>query len=286
VTLAEVGNARAKVIEPFFAQLRTHITRRHPNHAGGNITSKDHANRDWLSKHKHLFPDKQQTLLDIATDMDDWNNMPCSRNKGLSRKESWMKAFAALADKDKRVVMHEKVLLGLGKRHNYGNRLDPAGVKATLAGKSITYNSLDTQWYMNNLGCEYLLHYNPNNLDEVLAVKADGSDMRMLHELNKPKMALRDMREGDGVLLQQRIGFQKQIQEQVLETMVADLTKLEAIAIAKTGFIEQGQQKANWNAAKAITKAEMDGLYIPAEENLEVVITQNTTNTSRYYGNE
>ncbi|MEM9025247.1 MAG: DDE-type integrase/transposase/recombinase, partial [Bacteroidota bacterium] len=77
VTPAAVGNARAKVVEPFFGQLNRQILKFYHNHSGGNITARtrnSRPNEEWLAKHPEAIPTKDQAIRQLEQAVELWNS--------------------------------------------------------------------------------------------------------------------------------------------------------------------------------------------------------------------
>lgn len=191
-TPSAVGNARDKVIEQFFYKLRNQLVREYPSHAGGNITSKEKVNRDFLEKTKKNFPNKYQVIDQIQEIFHRWNTMARPQLNGKSKIEQWNESDHS---KDRKLSDHIRLKI-FGTQHEYTNRLTNKGIVATLNGCVRKYMLLSNE-FADTIGTDYTIIYDSNDLSKILCVAREGRLEFIVPEVEPIPMAYGDMKPGD-----------------------------------------------------------------------------------------
>ena len=248
-TPAAVGNARDKVVEAFFGRIYDQVVRFHDNAAGRNITSKEKANRDYLDRIKHGFPDEEGVMAMIQADLTMWNNKlrPKLGNKSLL--QQWNEG-------DQTQMRHWEPRMFLdvfGRKHNYTNRLTARGMQVSIGGSLRTYHKPGDLELIKTLGTTYEVYYDEQDLSRVLIKTEEGRTQFVLEEDAKVPMAFGDFKEGDRTRLNGKLQQKKDVIQKLVIGAQEDrrnllqqagiLNEIEAEAIARTMFTVNGSQK-------------------------------------------
>ncbi|MDR0871850.1 MAG: hypothetical protein LBN27_00075 [Prevotellaceae bacterium] len=214
VTPAKVKNAKAKVVEPWFNHKMNAVCQIEPNWSGHNVTAlkKNQPNMgDLRTTERHNFPDEAGCRRQIE--------MKIARLR--AEKIGEYKQLWETMPQDKKLPMNrEKYLYYFGDvRHKRNGDLETnhftgAGIIATIGGEQYTYDCFDLN-FRKNMGVDWILRYDPNDLKTVLATNADGTLRFLLEEKYVQPMALAERTDGDSEQLQRVRDFNKEIVEYV-----------------------------------------------------------------------
>ena len=202
-TPAKVGNAKAKVIEPFFKDFNKKHCQNKPNWSGYNVSSgsKNQPNVDAINKNKRFFPDemglRQQIDSIIAAD----------RAEKISQ---YIENWNSTKNEFKSVLNFEMYLRYLGAMTGYTNRLEGPGVLATLNGQKLTYDCFDVN-FRKLAHLDWALKFDPQDLSKVLVTNANSRNGKLveivgtyeflLEQKHIQPMALAERNEGDALKL-------------------------------------------------------------------------------------
>lgn len=207
-TPAEVGNAKSKVIEPYFKDLNK-ICHLYDNWAGHNITaSRDkQVNDEWLNMQKKGFPDAEgcrQQLIHII------------EMERAKKRDEFVYAFNTLPADDKLSLSDELYLYKFGHKTE-PNRLEGQGLTPRIGGVEHFYDCFDLN-FRNHYSERWVVHYDPDDTKQALAVAKDNEQLRfMVEEKYIQPMALRDRKEGDSEELQKIKEYNKQDREYITD---------------------------------------------------------------------
>lgn len=207
-TPAEVGNAKAKVVEPYFKDLNK-ICQLKDNWAGHNITaSRDkQVNDEMLNYKKKRFPDAEgcrRQLIEIV------------EMERAKKRDEFVKAFNALAEKDKLPLSDELYLYKFGQKTE-PNRLEGQGLTPRIGGVEHYFDCHDLD-FRNHYSERWVIHYDPDNTKRALAVAKDNEQLRfMVEEKYIQPMALKDLKEGDSAERQRITEYNKRDREYITE---------------------------------------------------------------------
>lgn len=210
VTPAAVGNAKAKVIEPYFKRLNHKYAKKCPgNWSGYGITSRKESqpNREWINAHKGQIPDEAEVRRQI-----DWI---IGSERSLKREE-YVARFAKTPADRLLPMTTESYLLNFGEETGHKNALSGSGLNVRLLGERRTYDSFDLD-FRKHAHLRWNVRYDPEDLSQVLAV-SDEEDIRfLLEEKHVQPMALADRRPGDAEELRRVWDFNDGLKRAVVE---------------------------------------------------------------------
>lgn len=100
----------------------------------------------------------------------------------LEKQAAFVEGFANFREDAKKVMDNETFLYHFGQTTGYTNRMVGEGVTPTINGIQMAYDSFDIN-FRRHMKEDWAIHYDPDNLDEVLAVNAKSDKGRLKKEI-------------------------------------------------------------------------------------------------------
>ena len=245
-TPAAVGNAKAKIIEPFFNWFNRTYLRLLPNSSGHGVKSRSRiqVSDDWIESHKKSFPDyagccdQIEKMIEFDRNVkrnafvNKWIDMP--RDKHLSfDKQDFLYAFGETAAPRK---------------------LNGDGVRLQLDGQKFWYDCFDPE-FRDYGHATFFLKYNPADMDVVMAIEnvgtqkepKEGSMRFLLERKYEQPMALMDRKPGD---MEEWMRV-RQFNDDMVEDII--LKRKESGDIVRSLFEENADRLADTLTAHVIT---------------------------------
>lgn len=190
-TPASVGNAKSKVIEPYFKYLNKTYCQMLSNWTGFGITARreNQPNRDAKNLMKKSFPDREGVYRQIEEII---------HRERQAKGEAY---FRALAEGPKRLFQRKDYLLAVGQRKEKTIRATGAGLKLTISGADYYYDTLDIE-FRNHLTRNWKVDYDPDDMKSILVSDDDGRISFVLEEKYTQPMAIADQTPEDRRQLQ------------------------------------------------------------------------------------
>lgn len=210
VTPAQVGNAKAKVIEPYFKRLNHKYAKKCAgNWSGYGITSRKESqpNLEWLNAHKGQIPEEAEVRKQI-----DW----IIASERAAKREVYAAGYGKIPADRLLPMTTESYLLIFGQETGYKNALEGSGLNVRLLGERHTYDSFDLE-FRKYAHLRWNIKFDPDNMQEVLAVSDEGDLRFLLEEKYVQPMALADRRPGDAEELQRVRDFNNDLKRMVIE---------------------------------------------------------------------
>lgn len=211
-TPAKVGNAKSKVIEPWFKHFNKNYCQFAPNWSGQGVKSKVQPNDEYLNKIRHSFPDQEGCMMQL---------MRMIEMERERLKADYLKAYNEMPSDAKKVISQPEYLLHFGETTGFTNKLGHNGLHVAINGRKMEYDSFDVNFRMN-AHLNWTIKFDSNDLNEVLAYNEEQNISFILQQKYVQPMALYDRQEGDGEELQRVKNFNKQAKTIVLETQAED----------------------------------------------------------------
>ena len=208
-TPAQVGNAKAKVIEQWFAKFNNKYCRLANNWSGYNVSSgsKNQPNTEFLDKIKKSFPDYNGVCKQVEM-------MLNTERKELLKE--YLKGFDK-TPKEHIGYMETAYLLDiLGMQTKRTCKLEGQGITPVILGEERCYDSFDIGFRML-LHTNWQVKYNPFDLREILAVSSDNKHKFVLREKYIQPMALYDRTEGDAEQLHKVWTYNDEVEDYITE---------------------------------------------------------------------
>lgn len=256
-TPAAVGNAKAKIIEPYFNYLNTSYFQAFPNWSGHNVNAlkKNQPNAEFLDKIKTTFPTKEKVIQQIEAVM---------HEERLVKLADYRRKWELSPDSNKMVLSRMDWLAVFGTPHTHTNSITGQGVIATLGGNEITYDSFDPL-FRSLQHMKWQLYYDAADLREVLAISEDRKHRFVLQEKRAIPMDIHSMEAADYDYLKKIRDYKKERREEIMQTYVNDGAIVQEVidntplqlndfneARVKLMFTSHGQQKESLQDAKGL----------------------------------
>jgi hypothetical protein len=278
-TPARAKNAKAKVIEPYFAGVNKKYCQLQPNWSGFGITSnKDkQPNTEYLNKYKHQFPEYDGACEQVVAMME---------KERAAKREQMLKAWAGMEADDKLVLTRENYLLNFGettlsRKNERAQRvtLEPSGLHVTINGVKVSYDSFEIG-FRQHAHVRWEIRYDVADLSRVMAINEDGTLRYLLEEKYVQPMALRDRKVGDSGQLQRVKDYNADLErhviarnEKMVEALAPVLEMLPQLDTLSKLLItdSHGQHKNNRNATRGLAPKSPKGDLVQVAEDVEVM---------------
>lgn len=279
-TPAKVGNAKAKVIEPWFKSLNKRLQLA-PNWAGFGVTANKEAqpNDEYLNKIRKQFPDRQGCENQIIRVLEQIR---------AETEAEYIQTFAEMPAKDKIPMSEEYYLYKMGEITGYTNRLRGEGLLATLNGVQRTYDCFDLD-FRQNAHLDWAVKFDPDDLERVLVcdavsdkkgklVEIVGQHRYMLEEKYLQPMALREQTDEDVAQKELTNNFNREMEAHILAQMQEDYDATQELfnenrklqeTHAKMLIMDSNGQHKNNKAKSRLNTAKYDEQEIDLNEKLK-----------------
>lgn len=260
-TPAAVGNAKAKVIEPFFKDLNKRRCQSQPNWSGFNITAskKNQVNTEFLNLIKTSFPDREGCVAQIEAII---------AMERAERVEEYVAGWQNVPDDKKVLLSQEEMLRIFGQQFERTSSITGQGVIKTIDGVQYTYDSFDPEFRANR-HLNWNIFADPADHSRVLAESEDGKLRFILEEKLAIPMDITSQTEEHHEYRSKVAKFNKERQEEIMSRYAQDAEIIEDIfkqapltlsdaaeAAQKLMFTtSSGQQKEGIQDAKGLKKA-------------------------------
>lgn len=273
-TPAAVGNAKSKIIEPYFNYLNKTYCQYEENWSGFNLssTNKNQPNIEYLDKIKKNFPDKEGCLNQIIKIIEKERRL---------KLPAYMEAFNQMPDDAKLLMDKIQFLRVFGAATKDTIRIHAAALNPQINNVRYQYISFDPA-FASHRDVNWNIIYDENDMGEVLAISEDG---RLQYILER-KMVLpmdiysttQEHRDYRGRITQ----FNKDRREEIVQINISDAELVdevladgltlddEAEAKMKLMFTDKnGQQKEAIQDAKGLRLAQRKQLKYEEKQKAE-----------------
>lgn len=278
LTPARVGNAKAKVIEPYFLHLNKMCQTFFPNWSGFGVTSQKESqpNQEYLNKIRHSFPD-EQGVRDQITKL-----MEMERSQKV---EQYMQYWNLLPEEDRYPLTTGEYLYLFGETHTHTNRIQAKGFAPTLMGQEIVFDVFDPRFRELSY-VDWAVKYDPEDLSQILVLNAEcDSSTRKLKEIIGTQrfelqtkyvqpMALYDRKEGDGAEKAKIEAFNTSLEQSIIDRRTRNTEILERAFLEHPQLNDtltkmvltdsHGQHKDQRNKERALPKSKPQPFNLPA----------------------
>jgi len=270
-TPAAVGNAKSKIIEPYFNYINKQYFQRFPNWSGFNVTAskKNQPNTEYLDKTKHSFPDKAGVIAQIEMVMQQERKV-----KLAEYMQRWSQA-----PEDSKVLMDKiNFLMVFGKPHSHTNSITGQGIVCTLNGQERTYDSFEPAFRAHQ-HLKWQLIYDEQDASQVLAINNEAKLHFLLHEKRAVPMDIYSTTPEDYAYLKQIKNFNRERKEEIIQRYITDDAIVQEViestplalddydeASLKLMFTYAGQQKEALQNAKGLKVVKQKALKKATKE--------------------
>lgn len=191
ITNAAVGNAKSKVIEPYFKYLNKNYCQlmNMGNWSGFGVKSRNdrQPSVDWLKMHKDDFPDRQGVIRQIDAII---------AMERATKREKYLEMWSKTDEAHKMPMSLESFLLNYGYENGRRYCLEGSGLRPTIEGVKYAYDCFDINFRRHD-DIRWMVKYDPSDMSRALAVSEDGTYRFLLEEKYVQPMALAERKEGD-----------------------------------------------------------------------------------------
>ncbi|AOW08712.1 hypothetical protein [Flavobacterium gilvum] len=189
-TPAAVKNAKAKVIEPYFAHINKTYCKLMDNWSGFGVGSgsKNQPNSEMLAKLSRSFPDEIGCRKQLES------IIAAERSK---KQKQYLEQWENTQETHRLPMPTENYLLALGKTTGDTNKLEGSGLHIKINGVKRTYDCFELD-FRQQAHQNWNILYDDNNLNEVLAISADQKYRFVLQDKYIQSMAIAEHNEDDG----------------------------------------------------------------------------------------
>lgn len=223
-TPARAKNAKAKVIEPYFKRINKKYCQLLSNWSGFGVTSRkeNQPNPETLNKIRKTFPDRAGVEAQIHRIIE---------LERAQKIEAYKASFELLPTEKLNPWTREQYLLNLGETNRRGDtvRLVGSGVNMQFNKQHYAYESFDLA-FRKHRNVDWILRYDPEDMDTVLATNADASLRYMLSTQYVQPMALAERTEADSGQLQSIRAYNKNLKQNILDVQAQDYQALQGLA--------------------------------------------------------
>lgn len=222
VTPAAVGNAKAKIIEPWFRTLNDKYCKYMPNWSGHGVTAgkSGQPNMDITMKQKSGFPTASEIIMEVAALM------------GVYRRDAFpaYQAAMALLPESERVVLGTRQYLSLfGENTGQTYSLRGTGINVRIDGTPHQYDLLanpddkaamaEAIRFREKCWEKWSVVRDPLDTAHILVENKDRTEQYVLTLKDEQPMALKDRKPGDYEKLAAIWKFNKALKEHVTEKL-------------------------------------------------------------------
>jgi hypothetical protein len=215
-TPAQVKNAKAKIIEPWFKQFNKKYCQMQTNWSGFGVTSRKELqpNADFLNKFKRNFPDFEGVCRQIIGFIE---------AERAELRDKYLGLFNEMPAEKRLPMPYDQYLLAFGATTGHKNLLQGNGLNITIGGVKRSYDCFDPA-FRNHASTRWEVRYDPTDLSRALAVNADETLRFTLEEKYVQPMALAERKDGDYEQLQRIVEFNHE-QEKRIATQIGGYTE-------------------------------------------------------------
>lgn len=223
-TPAQVKNAKAKIIEPWFRQFNKKYCQLQTNWSGFGVTSRKELqpNSDYLNKYRKNFPDFEGVCAQIIKFID---------AERAQLHDKYVALYNEMPAENRFPLPYDQYLLAFGATTGNRNLLQGSGLNITIGGVKRSYDCFDPS-FRNHTSTRWEVRFDPDDLSRALAVNEDESLHFTLEEKYVQPMALIERKEGDYEQLQRVMNFNR-AQEQRIAGQIGTYTQHAAALLDK-----------------------------------------------------
>jgi|ERR1035437_449973 dihydroneopterin aldolase len=260
-TPAAVGNAKSKIIEPYFKSLNKNYCQPLFNWSGFNITANrnNQPNTEYLDKIKHSFPDKNAVIQQIERFM---------QQERKIKLQEYLAQWELMPEEEKVSLNKEDMLMVFGRSTGFTNSITGQGLMPTIEGQKIVYDSFDPKFRALQYS-KFHVVYDPEDLSCILAICEDTKQKFVLDQKRALPMDVHSMAPEDYKYLKSVRDFNKDRREEIMQVYANDAAVVEEVmattplslndwdeASLKLMFTTNGQQKETLQDAKGLKKVQ------------------------------
>ena len=169
-TPAALGNAKSKIIEPYFRYLNVKHCQKQGNWSGfGIVANRDNQpNMEIINENRHLIPDEETLIGQIDAMM---------MRERAEKLQEYMSAWERTEENRKLPFCDEEYLLLMGETTGRTNRIGGDGLRLEIHGERISYDSFDIS-LREHYNEDWIVRYDPEDMERILISNAVRKGMK------------------------------------------------------------------------------------------------------------
>lgn len=217
-TPAALGNAKSKIIEPYFKYLNVQHCQKQGNWSGFGITSDqdNQPNMEVTNANRHLIPDEETLMGQIEAMM--------MKERAMKIKD-FMAAWEQTEEARKLPFCDEEYLLLMGETTGRTNHINGDGLRLEMQGERINYDTFDIS-LREHYNEDWIVRYDPEDMNRILISNAVRKGMKdagkeigtlryMMQKCMKAPMALADQKPEHFEYRNRVKGFNEELQQHI-----------------------------------------------------------------------
>lgn len=217
-TPAALGNAKSKIIEPYFKYLNVQHCQKQGNWSGFGITSDqdNQPNMEVINANRHLIPDEETLMGQIEAMM--------MKERAMKIKD-FMAAWEQTEEARKLPFCDEEYLLLMGETTGRTNHINGDGLRLEMQGERINYDTFDIS-LREHYNEDWIVRYDPEDMNRILISNAVRKGMKdagkeigtlryMMQKCMKAPMALADQKPEHFEYRNRVKGFNEELQQHI-----------------------------------------------------------------------
>lgn len=217
-TPAALGNAKSKIIEPYFKYLNVQHCQKQGNWSGFGITSDqdNQPNMEVINANRHLIPDEETLMGQIEAMM--------MKERAMKIKD-FMAAWEQTEEARKLPFCDEEYLLLMGETTGRTNHINGDGLRLEMQGGRINYDTFDIS-LREHYNEDWIVRYDPEDMSRILISNAVRKGMKdagkeigtlryMMQKCMKAPMALADQKPEHFEYRNRVKGFNEELQQHI-----------------------------------------------------------------------
>ena len=217
-TPAALGNAKSKIIEPYFKYLNVQHCQKQGNWSGFGITSDqdNQPNMEVINANRHLIPDEETLMGQIEAMM--------MKERAMKIKD-FMAAWEQTEEARKLPFCDEEYLLLMGETTGRTNHINGDGLRMEMQGERINYDTFDIS-LREHYNEDWIVRYDPEDMSQILISNAVRKGMKdagkeigtlryMMQKCMKAPMALADQKPEHFEYRNRVKGFNEELQQHI-----------------------------------------------------------------------
>ena len=206
-TPAQVKNAKAKIIEPWFRQFNKKYCQMQTNWSGFGVTSRKELqpNSDFLNKYRKNFPDFEGVCQQLIRFIE---------AERAELHDKYVALYNEMPVENRFPLPYDQYLMLFGSTTGNKNLLQGSGLNITIGGRKHSYDCFDPA-FRNHASTRWEVRFDPDNLQRAIAVNEDESLRFTLEEKYIQPMALIERKDGDYEQLKRVMDFNKAQEQRI-----------------------------------------------------------------------
>lgn len=243
-TPAAVGNAKAKVVEPYFKKLNHDYCSLLPNWSGYGVTSRKECqpNPELVKMRSKNFPTKEQCIEQIREII---------MIERATKRQQMLDGFKKMKSQHLVEMKHRDFLSLWGEETETRSLMRGQGLIITIGGVKRTFECFD-QGMRRHPAERWAVRYDPEDLSKALAISEDGRLVYDIEEKYVQPMALADRTEGDAEQLQRVRDFNRELRNTAMETVCGSTGTINRLMSQRS--LDDGENPAMIDGADHLQK--------------------------------